>query len=51
MPWRAIPATGFARSEQARFVDVKVIGEFEDAEWVVLPPGRADQENESNSER
>jgi heme-degrading monooxygenase HmoA len=26
-------------AEQARFVDVKVIGEFEDAEWVVLPPG------------
>lgn len=24
-------------SEQAEFVDVKVIGEFEDAEWVVEP--------------
>lgn len=24
-------------SEQAEFVDVRVIGEFEDAEWVVLP--------------
>jgi len=26
-------------ADQARFVDVKVIGEFADAEWVVLPPG------------
>ncbi len=25
--------------EQAEFVDVRVIGEFEDAEWVVLPEG------------
>ncbi len=24
-------------AEQARFVDVRVIGEFDDAEWVVLP--------------
>jgi heme-degrading monooxygenase HmoA len=24
-------------AEQARFVDVKVIGEFDDAEWVVEP--------------
>lgn len=24
-------------AEQARFVDVRVIGEFEDAEWVVEP--------------
>lgn len=23
--------------EQAEFVDVRIIGEFEDAEWVVLP--------------
>ena len=27
--------------EQAEFVDVRVIGEFEDAEWVVLPEGRS----------
>lgn len=26
--------------EQAEFVDVRVVGEFEDAEWVVLPEGR-----------
>jgi len=24
---------------QAEFVDVEVIGEFEDPQWVVLPPG------------
>lgn len=28
-------------AEQAEFVDVRVIGEFEDAEWVVEPPGCA----------
>lgn len=27
--------------EQAEFVDVRVIGEFEDPEWVVLPPPSA----------
>ena len=26
-------------AEQAQFVDVRVIGEFEDAEWVVEPGG------------
>jgi len=26
--------------EQAEFVEVRVVGEFEDAEWVVLPDGR-----------
>ena len=26
-------------AEQARFVEVRVIGEFEDAEWVVEPGG------------
>lgn len=26
---------------QAPFIDVRVIGEFEDPEWVVLPPGHA----------
>ncbi len=26
-------------ASQAEFVDVRVIGEFEDAEWVVDPPG------------
>lgn len=26
--------------KQAEFVDVRVVGEFEDAEWVVLPEGR-----------
>ena len=24
--------------EQARFVDIRIVGEFEDPEWVVLPP-------------
>lgn len=27
-------------AEQAPFVDITVIGEFEAPEWVVLPPGR-----------
>jgi hypothetical protein len=31
-------------SEQAEFVEIRVIGEFEDAEWVVLP-------EEGNDER
>jgi heme-degrading monooxygenase HmoA len=25
--------------EQSRFVTIRVLGEFEDPEWVVLPPG------------
>lgn len=29
--------------EQARFVDIRVVGEFEDPEWVALPPGRQDR--------
>lgn len=29
-------------AEQAEFVDVRVIGEFEDAEWIVEPEGRPD---------
>ena len=28
-------------AEQSEFVDVRVIGEFEDAEWVVEPPAAA----------
>jgi heme-degrading monooxygenase HmoA len=33
-------------AEQAKFVDVKVIGEFDDAEWVVEPLRQlTDQEN------
>jgi len=28
-------------AEQAEFVDVRLIGEFEDPEWVVEPPARA----------
>jgi len=31
------PDIGKIIAEQAEFVDVRVIGEFEDAEWVVLP--------------
>lgn len=27
-------------AEQARYVDVRLIGEFESAEWIVDPPGR-----------
>lgn len=30
-------------SEQAEFVEIRVIGEFEDAEWVVLPGERVDE--------
>lgn len=26
-------------ASQAEFVDIRVIGEFDDPEWVVLPPG------------
>lgn len=26
-------------ASQAEFVDIRVVGEFEDPEWVVLPPG------------
>jgi len=26
--------------EQARYVDIRIVGEFEDPEWVVLPDGR-----------
>lgn len=26
-------------ASQARYVDIRVVGEFEDPDWVVLPPG------------
>ena len=35
-------------SEQAEFVEIRVIGEFEDAEWVVLP-GAGDDKDTSMS--
>lgn len=28
--------------EAAKYVEIEVIGEFEDPEWIVLPPGSAD---------
>lgn len=30
--------------EQAECVEVRVVGEYEDPEWVVLPPGRGEGE-------
>lgn len=30
--------------EQSEFIDVRVIGEFEEPEWVVLPPGDSAQD-------
>lgn len=29
--------------EQAQFVEIRIVGEFEDPEWVVRPPGRSDE--------
>ena len=28
---------------QSRFVEIRLVGEFQDPEWIVLPPGRGDE--------
>jgi hypothetical protein len=30
--------------EQSQFVEIRIVGEFEDPEWVVLPPGAGSEE-------
>jgi len=36
--------------EQSRFVEIRVVGEFEDPDWMVLPPDRRSRRREGEAE-
>ena len=51
--WATKPARDAAESQrdprvqailnaQSRFVEIRLVGEFQDPEWIVLPPGKAE---------